>query len=149
MLNFFPGYMEGGRKAKAQFTLKKLRSMAEARVREVLCVLNVFPEINYQVALLNGLRDLWAEWIELGVPEDLLCRFSYTFDLVEYVDHSTFSSKDEWRDLVIEATIVVSIDGPAADPYEALACHANQRRTVLVAPARDVPRGNGRYIWIR
>ena len=154
MLSFFPAYMESGRNTRSRFTAKFLRDMANARVREVFWALNEFPELLYKVELFNGLRNLWAEWIAMGVPDELLYEFRYTFRLVEYVDHSASLSNDAWRDLVIEATISMAVDenkcvGPAYDLDDALVCHAEPIRAVFVAPLDDIPRGNGRYIWDR
>ncbi len=147
-----------------EYTQKTLQCMAEVRVREVLRTLNAFPEIQYGVALFDALRALWAEWILLGVPGDLLDEFLYEFKLVEFIDNSTIVQAtnvpfSEWRDLAIEVTIVMSIDTafnaksgqciwPEYSVDDDVVRHSGPMRAVFMVRPAHIPRGNGRYIWM-
>jgi hypothetical protein len=141
--------------SSSEFTKENLQSMAEERVKGVMHTLNAFPSILTKVAISDALHALWAEWIFLGVPGDLLDEFVYEFQFVEYVDNSTFgASTAEWRDIAIETTMVMSMDPwfynkPTFDDLDDDVVRlVKARRAVFSTRPACVPRGNGRYVWL-
>jgi len=138
-----------------------MESMAKEKVRDVVIAMNLDLNLKLDKVMFESLFGLWAEWIEMGVPQDLMDTFEYKIDLVEYLDNSTLEQganpvNREMRDVAQDVTIVMSLD---VDVEElAISCDQDQDNDVVryAYPNRPtwttrpdyIPRGNGRLIWV-
>ena len=138
-----------------------MESMATEKVRDVVKAMNLDLSLMLDKVMFESLFGLWAEWIEMGVPQDLMDTFEYKVDLVEYIDNSTLEQganpvDREMRDVAQDVTIVMSLD--VYDDELAINCDQDQDNDVVryAYPNRPtwirrpfyIPRGNGRLVWV-
>ena len=147
---------------------ERMNAMAKKTVQEVVNDMNLDLSLKLDKVMFEVLWGLWAEWIEMGVPEDLMDTFEYTFDLVEYIHNSTFDHGGDpahWevRDIAQEVRLEMSIkvvddvreddNGKkhlviSCDEKDDVVRYARPKRPVMVTRPSYIPLGNGRYVWV-
>ena len=145
-----------------------MESMAKERVRDVVKAMNLDLSLKLDKVMFESLLGLWAEWIEMGVPQDLMDTFYYKVDLVEYLDNSTLEQganpvDREMRDVAQDVTIVMSmdvdndvrVDGDgkmqlviSCDQDNDVVRYAYPNRPTWIRRPFYIPRGNGRLVWV-